>query len=195
MTNVTGFCQYLQGMSCFWPFFSFKTLYTSISAPQSALTLNDTNIQIYSLGNGVSYPCQSQHQQPPNYYESMGATTTPNGHSSTIINMNNFSTTSPNSNSSMNNNHSSTSSSYNNHKNETRLAPPPSSKINSVAPMSDPGTDTIFENPHVNGTSPANDDKLFVKRSDKGASVIANRQAENGSNIHLLNHNSETMNV
>lgn len=104
----------------------------------------------------------------------MGATTTPNGHSSTILNMNNFSAASNSS--SMNNNHSQFS-----HKSDGRLA-----KSNSVAPMSDNVAIVNEKEPH--GMPNPDENALFVKRSDMEAT-------ENGSNTHLLNHNSETMNV
>lgn len=105
----------------------------------------------------------------------------------------------------MNNNHSNSLITY---KNETRLAQP-TSKLNSVAPMSDPDKDTkhnmanekdpslVFANPNVQTASPVSDDenKLFVKRPDKGATISENKHLVNGSNKHLLNHNSETINV
>lgn len=104
----------------------------------------------------------------------------------------------------MNNNHSNSNS---NHKNETRLAHP-TSKQNSVAPMSDPTKDTmniinekdlglVYANPSATTISPVSDDenKLFVKRSDKGATVSENGHTENSSNTHLLKLNSESINV
>lgn len=187
MTNVTGFFQYLQGMSHFlFRLINFKFLENAISQAFCPRSFKKN----YSRGNGVSYPCQPHHIQPANY-ESMGATTTtPNGHSVTIIDMNNFSQNS-NSSSMTNNNHS---NNINNHKNETRLALPlPSSKVNSVAPMSDPKN--LIETMIV--TNEKDNEKLFI-RSDKGSTSSSSEkqeQTENSSNTHLLNHNSETMNV